>query len=99
MGQLQDPALVNMHNEYMKVPLPVIRKYTLIQFVILLCIFLITLTPAAMLFPVLIAVLVPLRLKYLPTIFSKEHMVLLDSNLQPSEDEDPSSELANMQRE
>ena len=58
----------------------VVRRFTLVQLFILLCIFIITFLPfVAALFPVLIAVLVPVRLKVLPRIFGAENVDLMDA--------------------
>ena len=58
----------------------VVRRFTLVQLLILVCIFTLTLLPfVAALFPVLIAVLVPLRLKVLPRIFGAENVDLMDA--------------------
>jgi len=63
-----------------KVPMPIIRQYTMIQLFILVCIFVITRLPFVdALFPVLIAVLVPLRLKVLPKIFGAEYVDAMDA--------------------
>uniref|UniRef100_A0A7S0NMB4 Bicarbonate transporter-like transmembrane domain-containing protein n=1 Tax=Calcidiscus leptoporus TaxID=127549 RepID=A0A7S0NMB4_9EUKA len=63
-----------------KVPMPVIRKYTALQLVILVCIFGVTLVPYAdCLFPVFIAVLVPLRIYTLPKMFGRSYVDLLDA--------------------
>lgn len=55
-----------------------IRQFTVIQIVITIIIFGITLTPAKMVFPVLIGVLVPLRLVVLPKYFKKGSLDALD---------------------
>ena len=61
-------------------PMSVVRRFTLVQLFILLCIFIITFLPfVAALFPVLIAVLVPVRLKVLPRIFGAENVDLMDA--------------------
>mmetsp|Transcript_28810 Transcript_28810/g.42716 ORF Transcript_28810/g.42716 Transcript_28810/m.42716 type:complete len:583 (+) Transcript_28810:100-1848(+) len=80
MLQFTEPALRDSHHAYLDaVPFPVIRRYTAVQFALLVAIFLITLTPAAMLFPVLIAVLVPLRRQVFPRYYSPAHLAALDS--------------------
>uniref|UniRef100_A0A7S2UTK4 Bicarbonate transporter-like transmembrane domain-containing protein n=1 Tax=Fibrocapsa japonica TaxID=94617 RepID=A0A7S2UTK4_9STRA len=71
------PDLRHSHAEYLEaVPFPEISRYTLYQFCCFVVIFAVTLTPAAMVFPVLIAVLVPLRKLVYPKIFP--HLDLLD---------------------
>mmetsp|Transcript_19931 Transcript_19931/g.25796 ORF Transcript_19931/g.25796 Transcript_19931/m.25796 type:complete len:561 (+) Transcript_19931:116-1798(+) len=86
--QFTEPVLRTSNHSYLEsVPFPVIRNYTFFQFCILACIFVITLTPAAMLFPVLIAVLVPLRKKVFPKYFDMEHLEELDSGGKEKEKE------------
>ena len=56
------------------------HKYTLIQLSILVVIFVVTLLPyVASLFPLFIALLVPLRLLCFPRSFGKEYTELLDA--------------------
>ena len=58
----------------------VVRRFTFVQLLILVCIFTITFLPfVAALFPVLIAILVPLRLKVLPRLFGAENVDLMDA--------------------
>ena len=65
-----EPALrVSEHAWFKMVEFEQIVKFTLLQFVILVVIYGVTLTPAAMVFPMLIGVLVPLRLLVLPKYF------------------------------
>lgn len=54
------------------------RKFTLMQLAICLVIFVITFTPAAMVFPVLIGILVPFRLVMLPKYFSPDAVLHMD---------------------
>jgi len=66
--------------DFKKVPLKTIHLFTLLQFFILACIFVITLLDYVdCLFPVLIAVLVPVRIYYLPRLFGKEAVDILDA--------------------
>ena len=63
-----------------KVPLETIHKYTILQFAILACIFSITLINYIdALFPICIAILVPMRTYKLPQWFGKENVDLLDA--------------------
>jgi len=63
------------------VPSGVVRRYTALQLLILACIFGVTLVPYAnCLFPVLIAVLVPLRIVTLPKLFGRENVDALDAD-------------------
>jgi len=70
-----------------KVPLKVVLKYTALQLVLVAVIFGITLTPAAISFPVLIGILVPLRYFIIGKVFSANHLKYLDSSA--SEPEEP----------
>jgi len=55
-----------------------IQRFTGIQLVVCLCIFGITFTPARMVFPLLIGVLVPFRLFYMPKWFGPDALRYLD---------------------
>mmetsp|Transcript_62240 Transcript_62240/g.103420 ORF Transcript_62240/g.103420 Transcript_62240/m.103420 type:complete len:563 (+) Transcript_62240:32-1720(+) len=78
------------------VPMDVVKKYTLLQLLILLAIFGITQAPfIAGLFPVLIAILVPLRLYGLPRIFGAAHVDQLDADGSPPEEPDALQVVAN----
>lgn len=61
-----------------RLPWSVIARFTVLQVVIVAIIFLITLTPAGILFPVLIVLLVPGRIWLLPRMFGKDNMAVLD---------------------
>jgi boron transporter len=63
---------------YLRAPFRVVFGYTAIQFVCTAIIFGVTLTPAAVAFPVFIVALVPLRFFGLPKIFSQESLDMLD---------------------
>ncbi len=67
------------------VPMKVVHSYTLIQAVCLAGLWFVKASSAAIIFPLLIALLVPVRMA-LGRIFKKEHIALLDA------EEDPSSE-------
>jgi len=70
-----------------KVPLPTIHKYTVVQMAILAIIFTITLLPYVdALFPVCIAILVPLRTYKLPKYFGAANVDALDAEGQRPED-------------
>lgn len=63
-----------------KIPSGVIHKFTLLQVAILACIFGITRAPyVAALFPILIAVLVPMRTYLLPKLFGVENVDMMDA--------------------
>jgi hypothetical protein len=58
-----DPELRECnHNFFKELKFGFITKFTMIQFIICAIIFIVTLTPAAVIFPVLIGVLIPFRL-------------------------------------
>ena len=58
-----------------------IRWFTLIQLTALVIIFFVTKTPAAILFPVFIAILVPLRKHVLTKLFTGDELKELDSSV------------------
>lgn len=80
---IMDPALrINMQNPYAfvrEVKHTVLRNFTLIQVVLVCVIFGITFTPAGVIFPVLIAALVYLRIYALPMWFSSGELGMLDA--------------------
>ena len=57
-----------------------IRIFTYIQLFFVLLIYALTKTPAAIAFPLFIAILIPIRLKILPSLFSENELKLLDSS-------------------
>lgn len=61
-----------------KVPFETVRIFTYIQMGILVVIFAVTLTPAVMVFPLLIGLLVPIRSLLLPRYFEDAHLLALD---------------------
>merc|ERR1712224_662258 len=73
----------SVHGYLEKVPWPSIRTFTLIQFVFCALIFGVTLTPAAMLFPLLIASLVVMRKYVFPKYYDKAYILALDSDEMP----------------
>ncbi|GAB5362019.1 hypothetical protein AAMO2058_000762200 [Amorphochlora amoebiformis] len=76
-----EPQLRYSTNDFLKrVSWPIVRIFTLIQLAFCTCIFIITLTPAAMLFPLLIASLVVMRKWIFPRFYSEEHLKALDSD-------------------
>ena len=74
-----EPALrLSQHEFFQQIEFSSIKNFTLIQLLCCLTIFGITLTPAAMLFPLLIAALVTLRLFGLPKYFTEKEIDQLD---------------------
>jgi hypothetical protein len=61
-----------------RTPWSVVARFTLLQTALVAAIFLITLTPAGILFPVLIVLLVPCRLWLLPRLFDGASLAALD---------------------
>lgn len=80
---VMDPALrkmrVHPYEFVLQLKFPSVCKFTLIQAVLCGAIFGITFTPAAVVFPVLIALLVCMRIYLLPKIFTALELRLLDS--------------------
>ena len=70
-----------LHARYLPLPPRRTTAFTLIQAVIAAAVFGITYTPADIVFPVLIALLVPLRLYGLSRVFTAEELALLDEDV------------------
>jgi boron transporter len=72
------------------VPMKVIRRFTLLQLAVLLCIYGVTRMPFIDgFFPMLIAVLVPVRIYVLPRLFGEAHVKAMDGNvIEPSHAEE-----------
>lgn len=66
------------HHFFTEVPFRVVRRFTAIQFASCAVIFAITLTPLAVIFPVLIGILIPIRLKLMPEYFNAAYLKCLD---------------------
>ena len=66
------------HEFYTVCNLEDIQSFTLIQLVLCICIFVITLTPAAMVFPMLIGILIPFRLITMPKYYESHSLNTLD---------------------
>mmetsp|Transcript_16326 Transcript_16326/g.33115 ORF Transcript_16326/g.33115 Transcript_16326/m.33115 type:complete len:576 (-) Transcript_16326:245-1972(-) len=78
---ITEPELRDSHNDYLeKVPWETIRSFTWIQMLFCAVIFALTLTPAAMIFPLLIASLVVMRKVVFPRFYQKEHLLALDDD-------------------
>ncbi|KAJ3213955.1 Boron transporter 1 [Dinochytrium kinnereticum] len=76
-----NPSYRSLYFEHIaKVPFKTVLAYTGIQIACLIAIFGVTLTQAAISFPVLIALLVPVRIFLVSRFFSKEHVELLDGS-------------------
>lgn len=81
-----DPELYPQRHYTHKVPMKVIHRFTLIQFFALITLWVVKISPFGILFPLFIALLVPLRFK-MNLIFKKEHLFHLDSEEEPEEEE------------
>jgi boron transporter len=68
----------SQYNFFVELPFHTINRFTFIQAICCLVIFGLTLTPAAMIFPLLIAALVAIRIYGLSKYFSKKDLDLLD---------------------
>jgi hypothetical protein len=74
-----DPRLYPTSHHFIgKVPVRVIHAYTAIQVVCLGALWILKSSPLGLLFPILIALLVPIR-NSLPRFFDEEHLVALDA--------------------
>lgn len=74
-------------------PFGVVRQFTLLQAACCAAIFGITFTPAGVVFPVLIALLIVVRQSWFPQLFSSQELLLLDSSaFQAPEDIDENSD-------
>lgn len=74
-----EPVLrVSAHDFFTEIPFAAIQKFSVMQLTCCLIIFGITLTPAAMIFPLLIAALVSLRLWVVPKYFNEKEVEMLD---------------------
>ena len=74
-----EPALrASVHPYFVNVNFDIISKFTLVQAACVIVIFVITLTPAAMVFPLLIAALVALRLFVFPKYMDDDDLQCLD---------------------
>lgn len=78
------------HRFYEEVPFEFISKITWLQALACGIIFGITLTPAAVIFPVLIGILIPVRLLLLPSLMDKQFVKIIDPY--EGDDEDYSSD-------
>ena len=83
-----DPKLYPKSHHFIgKVPNRVIHAFTAVQVVCLAALWLLKSSPLGLLFPVLIALLIPIRL-YLKKFFSPEHLAALDADEEAEEIEE-----------
>ncbi len=76
---LMDPALYPPTHYIRKLPIWSVHSYTMIQALCLAILWVVKASPAGILFPLLIGLLVPLRLIVLPRIFDRKALSLLDA--------------------
>ncbi|HNO80048.1 MAG TPA: PTS sugar transporter subunit IIA [Phycisphaerae bacterium] len=81
-----DPALYPTTHYIRRVPLWVIHKFTLLQLVCLVALWTVKASAWAIAFPILIAVLVPVRL-LADRFFEAQHLLALDAEEEPEEEE------------
>jgi len=82
---LQDPALYPRSHYLRRVPTPVVHAYTAIQALCLAILWLVKVSALAILFPLFLAFLVPIR-NFLARFFDDEHLAVLDAEETPSEE-------------
>ena len=83
---LTDPSLYPTTHYIRRVPLPTIHKFTLLQLACLLVLAVVELTPLGIIFPLLLALLVPIRI-FAGRFFAPEHLAALDAEEEPDEEE------------
>ncbi len=81
-----DSSLYPATHYIRQVPQSTIHKYTLLQFVCLAVLWIVKASVLGLLFPLFIAVLVPIRL-VAGRFFAPEHLAALDSEAEPEEEE------------
>jgi len=86
---LTDPALYPPTHYVRKVPIPVIHKYTLIQLGALVALWLVQASPIGILFPLLVALLVPLRFWIEDRVIPRSSIAILDAVAEDPEANDP----------
>ena len=83
---LTDPDLYPSTHYIRRVPRDVIHRFTLIQLVCLLVLWIVKVTPAGIVFPLVIALVVPVRM-LIGRYFLAEHLAVLDADEDPEEEE------------
>ena len=81
-----DPALYPTTHYIRRVPLWTIHKFTLLQLACLVVLWVVKASAWAIAFPILIAVLVPIRL-FADRFFEAQHLLALDAEEEPDEEE------------
>jgi mannitol/fructose-specific phosphotransferase system IIA component (Ntr-type) len=83
---VMDPSLYPTTHYIRRVPLKTIHLYTLLQLICLFVLGAVELSPLGILFPIFVLLLVPIRF-LAGRYFSAEHLVALDSEEEPEEEE------------
>jgi len=83
---LTDPSLYPVTHYIRRVPMPTIHKFTLLQFGCLVVLGIVEITPAGMLFPLILLLLIPVR-HIAARYFAPEHLAALDAEEDPDEEE------------
>ncbi len=81
-----DPTLYPTTHYIRRVPLWTIHKFTLLQLVCLIALWVVKASAWAIAFPILIAVLVPIRL-FADKFFDAQHLLALDAEEEPEDEE------------
>ena len=84
---LHDPAMYPRTHYLRQVPAPVVHAFTAIQFVCLAVLWAVKVSAAAILFPLVLALMIPIRMA-LPRLFDPEHLEALDAEETPEEEAD-----------
>jgi hypothetical protein len=84
----RDPALYPPMHFLRKVPVPTVHRYTVIQAACLGLLWVVKTSVLAVLFPLILALLVPVRLFVLPRFFGEKHLAALDAEETPADDAD-----------
>lgn len=84
---LMEPALYPQTHYIRRVPLTRMHLYTLIQMVCLIVLWIVQASVLGILFPLFVALLVPVRL-LLDRFFAPEHLAVLDADEEPGDDEE-----------
>ena len=83
---VKDPALYPVTHYIRRVPLPVVHRFTLLQLVCLAVLYLVKGSRIGILFPVFIALLIPIRL-LAGRFFEPAHLEALDADEEPDEEQ------------
>jgi hypothetical protein len=83
---LMDPALYPITHYIRRVPIWTIHRFTLLQLICLTVLWLVKTSVLGLLFPLFIALLVPVRLSA-SRLFESEHLDALDAEEEPEEEE------------